>query len=185
MGRNFFDEPFSGQLKLSLPPLDAKAVPLVTADQVNRIPPPLPNWLWTVASQVQDLDEITVVTVADQSCHQRIQRLVEWNLLGEEASFFVNGKLEVVRRDEQNKRRTALYDANVHAHDLVWRATTETHALFVEEAELYQFSVLAGMTDLRSALSKRLCSQYPVYMAEMVTFLKTLYTDNVFVSVMK
>jgi hypothetical protein len=63
-----------------------------------------------------------------------------------------------------------------------WRATSETHAWFAEEAELYQFSALAGLTDLQAALSKRLCSRYPVYVAEIVTFFQTLYTNDVFVS---
>lgn len=38
MARSFADEPFVGQLKLSLHPLNAKAVPLMTADEVNKIP---------------------------------------------------------------------------------------------------------------------------------------------------
>jgi hypothetical protein len=183
MARNFADEPFAGQLKLSLPPLNAKAVPLICADEVNKIPSHLLSWIWSVASQVQDLDEVTIVTVADQSCHPKIRRVVQWILRGEEASFFVKGKSEVVRMDNKNNRRVVPYDAEVHAHDMGWRATSETHAWFAEEAELYQFSALAGFTDLQAALSKRLCSRYPVYVAEIVTFFKTLYANDVFVSV--
>lgn len=182
MARNFVDEPFIGQLKLSLPPMNAKAVPLMTADQVNKIPLHLLGWIWTVASQVQDLDEITIVTVADQSCHPKIRRVVQWILRGEEASFFVKGRSEVVRADDKNSRRV-FYDAGLHAQDLSWRSTVETHARFAEEAEMYQFSAVAGLTELQAALSKRLCERYPVYVAEIITFFKTLYTNDVFVSV--
>lgn len=185
MARNFVDQPFVGQLKLSLPPLNAKAVPLMTADQVNKIPSHLLSWIWSVASQVQDLDEITIVTVADQSCHPKIRRVVQWILRGEEATFFVKGRSEVVRMDDKNNRRVVPYDAEAHAQDMGWRATTETHAWFAEEAELYQFSTLAGLTDLQSALSKRLCSRYPVYVAEIVIFFKTLYTNDIFVSFLR
>ena len=124
------------------------------------------------------------MTVANQSLHARIQRVVQWFLRGDEASFFATSKSEVVRRDDNNNRRVVLYDAKVHAHDLGWRATAETYACFVEEAGLYQFSVISNLTDLQTALSKRLCSRYPVYLAEIVTLFKTLYTDKVFVSVM-
>ena len=124
------------------------------------------------------------MTVTNQSLHARIQRVVQWFLRGDEASFFVTSKSEVVRRDDNNNRRVVLYDAKVHAHDLGWRATAETYACFVEEAGLYQFSVISNLTDLQTALSKRLCSRYPVYLAEIVTLFKTLYTDKVFESVM-
>jgi hypothetical protein len=99
--------------------------------------------------------------------------------------FFVKGKSEVVRMDDKNNRRVVPYNAKTHAHDTVWRATAETHAWFQEEAELYRFSALAGLTDLQSALSKCLCPRYPVYVAEIVTFFKTLYTNDVFVSVVR
>ena len=183
MARNFADEPFVGQLKLSLPPLNAKAIPLMTADQVNKVPPPLLSWIWSVASQVQDLDEITIVTVADESCHPKIQWVIQWILHGEEASFFARGKSEVVRMDDKNNRRVVSYDSETHARDVGWRATAETHAWFEELAEVYQFSVFAGLTDLRAALSERLCSRFPVYVPEIITFFKKLYDNDVFVSV--
>lgn len=185
MARNFADEPFVGQLKLSLPPLDPKAVPLMTAYQVNKIPPHVLSWIWSIASQVQDLDEISIVTVTDQSWLQKICCYVDWFLHGEKASFLVKGKSNVVRTDDKKNKRVFSYDAEVHAQDMSWRATAETHAWFAEEAELYQFSAHAALTDLQAVLSKRLCSRFPIYVAEIVTLFKTLYNKTVFVSVLK
>lgn len=181
MLRNFADEPFTGHLKLSLPPLSAKTIPLMTADQVNRIPSRLLDWTWSVASGVQGLDDITVVTVTNRHCHPDIQRAADWALHGENASFLIKCQLEVVRKDDVSKRRPVPYEAKIHANDSTWRATVKAHACFTEEVELYQFSVRAGLTDLQATLSRRLCSQYPVYAAEVVALLKALHTDDEFV----
>lgn len=182
MQRHFADEPFTGLLKLSLPPLSNKTIPLMTADQVNRIPSHLLDWAWSVASEVQDLDEITVVTITNRTCHLDIRRAVDWALQGENGSFFIKCKLEVLRTDESGRKRPVPYDPKVHANDSTLRPTIKTHACFSEEVEMYQFSVRAGLTDLQAALSRRLCSQYPVYATEVVALLKALHTDDKFVS---
>jgi hypothetical protein len=183
MQRNFANEPFTGQLKLCLPPQSAKTVPLMDADQVNKIPPGLLNWTWSNASDIQDLGDITIVTVKDETSHLRIQRVVEWILRGEEASFFAKGKLEIIRTDEHNNKRSIPYDAKIHANDMTCRATYKSHACFTEELEVYRFSVDAKLAELSAALSRRLCSQYPVYVAELVTLFKTLPFNGGFVSV--
>jgi hypothetical protein len=183
MQRNFLEEPFTGQLKLCLPPQSAKTIPLMDVDQVKKIPPDLLSWTWSIASDVQDLDDITVVTVKDATFHLRIQRVVDWFLKREDAFFFSKAKLDIVRTNENNKKCTIPYDPKLHANDSTCYATVKSHTYFTEEVEVYKFSVNAELTDLQAVLSKRLCSQFPVYVAELITLFKTLRANDVTVSV--
>jgi hypothetical protein len=183
MQRNFLDEPFTGKLKLCLPPQSAKTIPLMDADQVKKIPPDPLSWTWSIASDVQDLDDITVVTVKDATYHLRIQRVVDWFLKREDAFFFSKAKLDIVRVDENNKRCTIPYDPKTHANDSTCHATVKSHTYFMEEVEVYKFSVNAELSELQAVLSKRLCSQFPVYVAELITLFKTLRANDVTVSV--
>jgi uncharacterized protein with WD repeat len=142
---------------------------------VNRIPPDLLNWTWRMASDIQDLDDIIVVTVKNETCHLKIQRVIDWILRGKEASFFAKDKLEVLRTEENNIKQTLTYDAKIHANDVTWRATYKSHACFAEEVEVYRFSVSANLTELSAVLSRRrICTLNPVFVAELVTLFKTL-----------
>jgi hypothetical protein len=183
MQRNFLEEPFTGKLKLCLPPQSAKTIPLMDADQVKKIPPDLLSWTWSIASDVQDLDDITVVTVKGATYHLRIQRVVDWFLKREDAFFFSKAKLDIVRPDENNKRCTIPYDPKTHANDPTCHATVKSHTYFTEEVEVYKFSLDTNLTELQAVLSKRLCSQFPVYVAELITLFKTLRVNDVTVSV--
>lgn len=171
------DLPFAGQLKILLPPLGPKAVPLMSEVEVKKIPHHLLTWLRNEASQVQDLGELTVITVSNKSHHLMIRRVVQWITRGEEAPFFSNDKPKVTCDGDS---QAVLYNAKVHDNDTTCRATAETRTSFDREAELYCFSVIAGMTDVRITLSKRLSSLYPVHVAEIATLFKRVYTNGIY-----
>lgn len=178
MAESNADLPFTGQLKIVLPPLHPKAVPVMSEDEVNRIPVHLLNWLRSEASLVKDLCDITIITVSNEAHHLMIQQVVQWVTKGELAPFFVTDTPKV--RNGDSGKPPVIYDPANHNNDYTLRATAKTHACFVEEADLYKFSVIAGLQDLQATLSKRLCSRYPVHVAEMTALFSTLYTKGIY-----
>lgn len=108
-----------------------------------------------------------------------IQRVVQWVAKGEGASFFVNDTPKVIR-DGNIDKPPVLYDPESHDDDNSSRATAETHACFVQEADLYRFSVIAGLQDLQATLLERLRTRYPVHVAEVTTLFSTLYTKGIY-----
>jgi hypothetical protein len=73
-----------------------------------------------------------------------------------------------------------VYKYSTHQHSTTFVATEETHTCVQLILELYIFSDSNDMHDLKAHTSNAICTEFPVYEAELVKMLTTLldYTTN-------
>lgn len=168
-------EPFEGILKIVFEGYHVNTIPKLEQHHANKFP----RVLWDLISPVsktQCYGDITILTVNTDSHYGDINRTVQWITNGQDATFLqVNGVHTV--RQAQGGRKAVKYDAGVHESDFTYEASTKTMQCFVEDLDRYIYSIRVGLPDLRNFLSARLRA-YPVYAAEMVKLLTTLYSHD-------
>lgn len=69
------------------------------------------------------------------------------------------------------------FDWHKHGQNAAYRATQATHTCFMEELEIYLFSIQTEMRDLQLHVSERICV-YPVYAHEVTELLSKLYAKG-------
>lgn len=161
-------------LKLSLPGVDSAAIPTLTAEQVAQIPAEFLTFLHK-CGQVSDLGDLKIITVHDDRHNFTIMSIAGW---------VANGRLETgelkVQLEQKPNRAQVTYDRSIHEQDVRFVATAETHARFEQRLGLYIFSVNARMNDLQAYLCRTICTEYPIYEAELIALLTTIFehTDD-------
>jgi hypothetical protein len=96
MGPN---RPLVGRLKLMFQDMDADTCPLVPEDQVSQFPSKILEMLFRDFSPQYLGDMGTLVKVTDQRHYETITRIVQWITKGEAASFLVQHKPQVRKRN--------------------------------------------------------------------------------------
>lgn len=158
--------------------MDPAAIPVLSGEQVDQIPPELLSFLHNYG-RVEDYGDLKIINVEDDRHNFTIMSIAWW---------VANGSLEHGElRVEQPKLmgleavpRPVKYDRSIHQQDTTFVATAATHARFLQTLGLYMFSIRAGMRDLQAYVSKTICTQYPIYEAELVALLTKVfdYTDD-------
>jgi hypothetical protein len=165
-------------LKLSLPGVDPATIPILSPEQVDKIPEELLSFLHNYG-RVDDCGDLKIITVKDGRHNFTILSIAEWVANGS----LENGELKV----EQLKliglgavSRPLAYDRSTHEQDTTFVATAETHARFLQRLGLYMFSIRAGMPELQAYVRNTICNQYPVYEAELIALLTAVFdhADN-------
>jgi hypothetical protein len=91
--------PFVGRLKLMFQDEAADTCPLLSEEQVGHFPPKIPEMLFRDFAP-QDLGDMgTLVRVTDQRHYETITKIVQWITKGEAASFLVQDKPQVRKRN--------------------------------------------------------------------------------------
>jgi hypothetical protein len=165
-------------LKLSLPGVDPATIPILSPEQVDQTPAELLSFLHNYG-RVDDYGDLKIITVKDGRHNFTILSIAEWVANGslEHGEFQVEQPelmgLEAIHRPVAYKRST-------HEQDTTFVATAETHARFLQRLGLYMFSIRAGMPELQAHVRDTICTQYPVYEAELIALLTTIFdhTDN-------
>lgn len=153
-------------LKLMLTGTDAAEVPMLNAAQKSSLPVGFLEFL-DDNGRVTDLSELDLITIKDNSHHLVIKKSVEFYIKGS----LMHGEIRVERRDS-NMAENYVHD--LHAQDITFVATVETHQLFLEQVRLYLFCISLGMKDFQKYLCDNICTRYPVYEAEIVALLTEL-----------
>lgn len=168
-------EAFGGDLKIVILNSDASLIPKLNKDHANKLPQPFLDRIKRV-STVQSYGDITIWTVKEAWYYGDISRVVGWVIDGTRAPFLhMNGALTI--RKPEGDRQPVNYDPKVHEHDFSFVTTTMTRQYFVEDIDRYMCSIRVNLPDMRAFLSERLRS-YPMYVAEMVKLLTTLYARD-------
>jgi hypothetical protein len=165
-------------LKLHLPGVDPATIPVLSPEQVDQIPAELLGFLHK-HGRVDDSGDLKIITVKDNRHNFTILSIAKWAADGN----LEHGELKVEQLELMGLEavhRPVAYDRSTHEQDITFVATPETHARFLQRLGLYMFSIRAGMSDLQAYTRKTICTQYPVYEAELIALLTTMcdYTDE-------
>jgi hypothetical protein len=97
--------PFVGKLKLMFQDMAVDTWPLLSEDQVSRIPPKILEMLFREYAPQNFGDMGTVVRMTDQRHYETITKIVQWITEGEAASFLVQHKPRVRKRNGDRRYR--------------------------------------------------------------------------------
>jgi hypothetical protein len=163
-------------LKLRLPGVDPVTIPVLTAEQTDRVPVILLNFLHD-NGDVDDLGDLEIITVKDNRHNFTILSIAEWVTNGSlESGELMVEQLELI--DLEAAHRPTVYDRSTHEQDITFVATAETHANFLQRLGLWEFSIGADMPDLQAYIRETICSHYPVYEAELIVLLTTMFKQT-------
>lgn len=157
-------------LKLSLPGVDPTTIPTLTAKQVARIPAKFLDFLQTLG-RVDDYGDLTIITVEDDRHNFTIISIAGWVVNGR----LEHGELKVEPLESRSDREPVAYNPSTHDQDITFVATAETHARFLQRLGLYIFILGVDMKDLQEYLCKTICTEYPVYEAELIALLTAVF----------
>jgi len=162
-------------LKLSLPGVDPLAIPVLMAEQAARISAILLTFL-EEHGRVQNYGDLKIISVIDDRHNFTILSIAEWIT----KSSLEHGELKVEQLERKSGRRTVVYDQSIDEQDITFVSTAETHARFLQRLRLYVFSISAGMKEFQRYICKTICTQYPVYEAEVIAIIAAVsdYTND-------
>lgn len=162
-------------LKLSLPGVDPAAIPMLTAEQVAQIPAEFLDFLHE-RSRVEDYGDIKIISLEDDAHNFTIMSIAGWVSKGR----LEHDELEVLPLEQGPDHAPVVYDPRIHEQDVTFVSTLETHALFLQRLGLYMFSLSADMEDFQAYLCETICKEYPIYEAELIAILTTVFehTDD-------
>ena len=162
-------------LKLSLPGVDPGNIPTLTAEQVAQIPGVFLDFLHEIG-QVTDLGDLKIITLDNDQHNFTITSIARWIANGR----LETGELRVEQLQRKSDRAQITYDPNTHEKDIRFVATAEIHAHFLQRLGLYGFSISAKIDDLQAYLCKTIRTEYPVYEAELIAIVTTVFkhTDD-------
>lgn len=167
--------PRVSMLKLSLPGVDPAVIPLLTAKQVAQIPAEFLAFLHSFG-RVEDYGDLKIISTQDDRHNFTILSIAEWVSNGR----LEHGELMVERLETMGlgiAHEPVTYDQNMHQQDLEFVSTRETHARFLQRLGLYMFSDQAGMWNLKDYICKTICTQFPIYEAEVIALLTSIFAS--------
>lgn len=165
---------FEGLLQIILVGKDSKLLPVLSEDQVRKIPrATFDEFMEACEKQVHG--HSTVAYIKDERHHLSIQRIVQWITKGEEALFLVEPRMQVCNKE--GDRKCIPFARDTHANEVGLSTSTGTRTHFAEDASYYAFSISARFNDLRNLLSEKIRS-YPVYSHEIAVLLEKLYPEE-------
>ena len=142
-------------LKLSLPGVDSSTVTTLTAEDLAHFPSP-PLCIQSKCGQLEDYRDFQIINVQDDRHDFTIMALAAWLTKGR----LEHGGLQVERLGKPGLPSTndpVPYAQDLHAHDVAFVATKDTHACFLQRIGMYMFSIRAGMRDFQEYLSSTTC----------------------------
>lgn len=164
-------------LKVILPDGYAQSIRTLTQKEVNQLPATVLDDLYALGDVV-DAGDIVLLSIKNFEEHRSfVINSVQWAKHGQDAAFLQRGILEVARSDCDERRE--LYAAERHDQDTMLTTTRETHGHCRQRMDLYVFSAIHGLNDLKAYLSEQFVSfSYPMYEAGTLAMITRLSSAN-------